>query len=280
MKIAVTSASGQLGSSIIKKAKEKFGHNNVIGLARTPEKAKHLGVEIRKGDYNIPQNFIDGLKDIDVVTILSGNDHPDKRIQQHRNIINAAKSSGVRKIVYTSIFGKEDKCVFDNIIKSNRQTEKDIIESGLQYAIGRNGLYIEPDIEAIPEYLKEGKITNCAGDGKCGYTTRDELAEAYSCLISNDNLNGDVYNLFGKVIAQLELTSAINKAYGYNLVYNAISVEGYLKDRTNAYGDFFGKIIAGIYEGILNGAFDLPSDFESVTGREHQSIQEYLSQAK
>jgi len=49
MKTAVTAASGQLGRAIVKQAKEKFGKNNVIGIARTPSNADDLNVEIRKG---------------------------------------------------------------------------------------------------------------------------------------------------------------------------------------------------------------------------------------
>ena len=50
-KIAVTAASGKLGSAIVKAAIDVVGRDNVIGLARTPSKAKSLGVEIRPGDY-------------------------------------------------------------------------------------------------------------------------------------------------------------------------------------------------------------------------------------
>jgi len=32
-------------------------------------------------------------------------------------------------------------------------------------------------------------------------------------------------------------------------------------------GDFIGTVIAGIYQGIKNGANDISSDFEKVTGR-------------
>lgn len=52
MKIAVTSASGQLGSAIAKQLIKEIGKDSVIGIARTPEKANHFGIEIRKGDYN------------------------------------------------------------------------------------------------------------------------------------------------------------------------------------------------------------------------------------
>ena len=52
MKVAVTAVSGQLGSEIVKATTELVSAENVIGLARTPSKAKDLGVEIRPGDYN------------------------------------------------------------------------------------------------------------------------------------------------------------------------------------------------------------------------------------
>ncbi|BAX82104.1 NAD(P)H-binding protein [Labilibaculum antarcticum] len=280
MKIAVTTASGNLGRAIVKKAIAEFGKENIIGLARTPEKAADLGIEIRKGDYNNPKDFEEALKGIDVVVILSGNDEPEKRILQHRNIINGAKTAGVQKIIYTSIFGDEGKCAFDSVIKSNRQTEKDIMECGLQYAIGRNGLYLEPDIDCIGEYVKAGEIKNSGGDGRCAYATREELAFAYVSMIKKDSLNGGVYNLFGECVTQQELTNAINKVYGTNLKYHEVSVEEYKQDRTNVYGDFFGNVIAGIYEGIRNGAFDLVSDFETVTGRKHQSFLDSIEESK
>lgn len=278
MKIAITSANGQLGRSIIKKAIQEFGKNNVIGLARTPEKATDLGIEIRKGDYNIPQHFIDGLKGIEVVLIISGNEHPDKRIEQHRNIINGAKAAGVRKIVYTSIAGNDSNSGFSAIIQSNRISEADIAKSGLQYAIGRNGLYIEPDLDYIPTYLKKGEIMNSAGNGQCGYTSREELANAYLELIKNDDLNSGTYNLFGEKITQQELTDMINAAHGIDLKYHAVSIKEYEKDRIAANGDFFGKVIAGIYEGINKGSYNLESDYEKVCNRPHKALKEIIEQ--
>ena len=60
----------------------------MIGVARTPEKASHLGVEIRKGDYNNKEDFDLALKGIDVVLLVSGMDHLNNRVRQHRNCSN------------------------------------------------------------------------------------------------------------------------------------------------------------------------------------------------
>jgi NAD(P)H dehydrogenase (quinone) len=276
MKIAVTAASGNLGAAIINHLKQEIGPENSIGIARTPEKAKSLGVEIRKGDYTNKEDFNKALKGVDVVLLVSGMDHPDKRIQQHRNVIEAAKNNGVQKIVYTSIIGTEKGNAFSPIVASNRQTEVDIQNSGLKWAIGRNGLYIEPDLEYIEIYKKDGAIINCAADGKCGYTSRHELAFAYSRLLIDDSLNGKTYNLFGEPISQQQLVNALNKAFNVQMEYKSISVEAYKKERQAALGEFLGTVIGGIYEGIKTGAFAGESDFYKVAGRAHKSIDEMI----
>ncbi len=68
-KIAVTTASGHLGSEIIKICIKLIGKENVVGLARTPSKAKHLGIEIREGDYNSKENLEKSLHCIDTLLL-------------------------------------------------------------------------------------------------------------------------------------------------------------------------------------------------------------------
>ncbi|WP_179316912.1 SDR family oxidoreductase [Winogradskyella undariae] len=271
MKIAVTSASGHLGSAIVKALLKEIKKENVIAIARTTEKAKHLGVEVRKGDFNNREDFNAALKGVDTVLLVSGMDDPQKRIEQHRNVIKAAKQNGVKKIVYTSIVGDKENNAFSPVVQSNRQTEEDIRNSGLQWVIGRNGIYIKPDLEYLDTYIKDGEIKNCADQGKCTYTSREELGYAYVKMLLEEKHNGNTYNLVGEAISQKQLADFINQVYGTKLIYNALSVEAYKADRIAELGEFLGTIIAGIYEGIKNGANDVPSDYEKATGRTHKS---------
>ncbi len=276
MKIAVTAANGQLSSSIINELKKKIRKENVIGIVRTPEKASHLGIEVRKGDYTNREDFDSALKGIDAVLLLSGSGEPQKRIQQHRNVIEAAKQNAVKKIVYTSIVGDENETTFSPIVRSNRQTEEDVKESGMRWVIGRNGIYIEPDLEYIDTYIIEGEIRNCAGDGKCGYTSRDELGFAYSQMLLQDKHNGQTYNLVGEPITQTQLVELINQEFNTNLKFNSISVDEYEKERKAELGNFIGTIIAGIYDGISKGVNDVPSDFMKAAGRPHKAPMEMI----
>ncbi len=280
MKIAVTAASGQLGTEIIKATVALLARENVIGLARTPDKARNLGVEIRPGDYNDETVLEKSLQSVDTVLLVSGMDAPEKRIEQHRNVIRAAKNAGVKKIVYTSVQGAEEGTAFSPIIKSNRQTEEDVRTSGLDWVIGRNGIYIEPDVEYIETYKKSGAIINSAGDGKCGYTTRSELAYAYASMLTQDKHNGHTYNLHGEAITQYQLAEYLNSAFGTNLSYTPVTAEEYRQERIAELGEFLGTVIAGIYQGIRDGKADNPSHYYEAAGREHVSWPIYFAKLK
>ena len=280
MKIAITAASGQLGKEIVKATIALLTRDNVIGLARTPDKAKNLGVEIRPGDYNDKNVLEKSLRSVDTLLLVSGMDDPKMRIEQHRNVIQAAQNSGVKKIVYTSVQGADENTAFSPIIQSNRQTEQDISSSGLDWVIGRNGIYIEPDIEYIESYKEYGGIFNCAGDGKCGYTTRPELAYAYARMLTQDKHNAQIYNLHGEAITQYQLAEYLNSAFDTDLTYTPMSVEEYRKERVAELGEFLGTVISGIYQGIREGKADNPSHFYEAAGREHESWQTYFANIK
>jgi NAD(P)H dehydrogenase (quinone) len=253
-----------------------IGTDQVCAIARTPDKARGLGVEVRAGDYESKPQFENALAEVDTLMLVSGMAVPEKRIQQHRNVILAARNTGVKKIVYTSIMGDEEGTGFSPIVASNRQTEEDIKGSGLQWSIGRNGLYIEPDIDYLEQYIKAGKIVNCAGEGKCAYTTREELAAAYCTMLLAERHNGQIYTLAGTPISQHQLTDYLNQTFGTDLVYDPIGVEEYKKQRIAELGEFLGSIIGGIYHSILLGAFNIPSDYRQVAGRDHITWPEYF----
>lgn len=274
---AVTAVSGQLGHEIARKLIALPGGDPVIGLARTPAKVTDLGIEVRPGDYDEPDQLKASLEGVDALVIVSGMAPPEDRIQQHRNVIDAARAAGVKKLVYTSIIGPEEGTHFSPVVQSNRQTEADIRASGLDWAIGRNGIYIEPDIEYIDSYKARGEIANSAGTGKCGYTTRSELAHAYAALLTCDDLNGGTYDLNGTPITQEQLAGYLNRSFGTDLTYREMTAEDFVADRSAELGDFIGPIIGGIYEGIRQGAYDRPGHYAEVTGRPHQSWEDYFS---
>lgn len=276
MTIAVTAVSGQLGATIVKSLIAMNTGETIVGLARSPDKAKGLGIEVRPGNYDDADQIRASLGGVDAVLLVSGMEAPEERIGQHRNVINAARAAGVKKIVYTSIQGADEGTAFSPVVQSNRQTEADVRGSGLDWVIGRNGIYIEPDVEYIDRYRKSGEIANCAADGRCGYTTRPELAYAYARMLIDPSHNGKSYNLHGDAITQSQLAEYLTAAFGTQLKYRSMSVEDYPQERIAELGEFMGTVIAGIYAGIRDGAVDNESHFAIAAGRPHQSWDDYF----
>lgn len=277
MTIAVTAVSGKLGAEI---ARVLFAMNTgepIIGLARSPEKVEELGIDVRPGDYAQPQPLQASLEGVDTLLLVSGNAAPADRIAQHRNVIDAAKAAGVKKIVYTSVQGAETGTAFSPVVQSNRQTEADVRASGLDWVIGRNGIYMEPDVDYLESYRKAGEIANSAGDGRCGYTTRPELAFAYARMLIGAAHNGLTYLLHGTPITQTELAGYLNRTFGTELTYRAMSHDAFKAGRIAELGEFLGTIIAGIYQGIHDGALDHPSNFDTAAGRPHQHWDDYFA---
>lgn len=115
------------------------------------------------------------------------------------------------------------------------------------------------------------------GEGQCGYTTRAELGYAYARLLTLASQNGKTFKLHGEPITQTTLARLLGDTYGTPLRYRAMDVGDYRRQRVAELGEFIGNVIAGIYQGIRDGAYDAPSDFALAAGRKHQTWSDYFA---
>ncbi len=100
--ILITGASGQLGSVIIDFLLKKIKPSQIVGLVRDENKASFLkekGINIRVGNYDDKESLEKAMVGIDKVLLIAGTDE-NKRVQQHKNVIDAAKNAGIKFISY------------------------------------------------------------------------------------------------------------------------------------------------------------------------------------
>ena len=104
--ILVTAATGHFGTATIESLlKKNIPASQIAGLVRDEKKAADLaikGITLRKGDYYDAASLQQAFQGIDTLVFISSGSLED-RVSQHRNVVNAAKASGVKHIIYTSV---------------------------------------------------------------------------------------------------------------------------------------------------------------------------------
>jgi len=286
-KIAVTAASGRLGHAILGALLDATdpAAGQVVAIARDPSRVNVAGIATRQGDYSSIEQMTAALAGIDTAVLISapvagGGD----RLQLHSNAITAAVQAGVRKIIYTSVIsnGAEAGTLFADFARVNRATETAVQSSGLEWIIGRNGLYLDLDVVQMRAAAHAGGIyRNSGGTGRCGYIAIAELGYAYARLALSEHCNGRCLSLIGPTYTQAELVSAVNGACQLEVRYAPISHADNLArlqsiDMLASRGEEVINMLAGCFQCIAAGVFDVPSEYEVAAGREPRSLQQQL----
>jgi NAD(P)H dehydrogenase (quinone) len=226
MKIGVTGATGKLGRIVIEKLKERVSFESIVALVRTPEKASSLGVEARAFDYSKPEALADSLKGIDSLLLISSNEI-GQRIQQHANVIEAAKQAGVKRVVYTSLLHADRSTL--NLAEEHLATESTLKASGISYTILRNGWYTENYTGSIPGAIGAGALIGSAGDGKIASAARVDYAEAAAVVLTSEGHVNKVYELAGDDAYTLtDLAAEVSRQIGKNIPYNNLPEAEYV----------------------------------------------------
>ncbi len=287
MKVAVTAANGRLGTATLSELTGHLAPGDIVAVARDPARIQATGVEQRAGDYNSVEQMRAALDGADTVIMISapvagGGD----RLTLHRNVIEAARQAGVRKLIYTSVIGNERAAgtYFAPFYDVNIATEQLVKESGLVWAIARNGLYLDLDMHHIRHAdAHDGIYRNNAGQGRCGYISIAELGVALAGMATSDRCDGMTVNLFGELHTQAELVAFANEAYGLHVRYEPISLEAniarFMQDeKIAARGEDVAKMLSGCFQCMEKGAYEVPSHFERAAGRPAKPIPQQLAE--
>lgn len=194
MTIGITGATGHLGRLVVDKLKNKVPAEQIVALVRSPAKASELGIAAREADYNRPETLDKALSGVDTLLLISSSEL-GRRVVQHRNVIEAAKKAGGRRIIYTSVL-RADRSPL-SVAAEHRETETWLKSSGISYTILRNGWYTENYAMAIPGALAGGVFLGSAGDGKISSASRVDFAEAAIAALTSEEHNGKTYELAG-----------------------------------------------------------------------------------
>ncbi|MCZ8283812.1 MAG: SDR family oxidoreductase [Bacteroidia bacterium] len=283
-KILVTGATGHLGSKVIETLLRKIPSSQISIITRKEEKRAEFetkGFNAFIGSYDDTASLEKAMSGIDTVLLISSGDQGD-RMQEHKNVVDAAKKIGVKQIAYTSRSLRDRNTLANKLMVEHFQTEDYIKASGLKYIFFRNILYMD----AIPQFIGgtaalERGINLPAGEGRVAFALRSEMGEAMANVSLNEKFENNIYNFTGdKTYSFYDIATALSELSGKEVKYNNVDANvfsGMMKQR-NVPEPAIQKIIDFITDIKQNQEAEITNDLEIKLGRKPTGLKDGLKQ--
>ncbi|KAJ3027935.1 UNVERIFIED_CONTAM: hypothetical protein HDU68_002791 [Siphonaria sp. JEL0065] len=279
--IAVTGASGQLGSLIIKHLAAKG--TNIVALVRSPSKyiPPSKKVSVRKFDYDTRETLISGLSNISTLILVSS-PTVGKRFTQHKAVIDAAKSVGVKTILYTSFLRASTSPL--GLAQEHKQTEEYLVASAIEHVVLRNNWYLENWSGSVVNSLASGNIVGSNKNARVSPATRNDLAEAAAnaaARVSSGDRVKNVYELGGETFTMVEFAQQVSNASGKETKYVDMEEKVYAATLASfgvplVIAQFLANTDAGAAKG---GLLVETTDLAELLGRQPESWKKHVDQA-
>jgi NAD(P)H dehydrogenase (quinone) len=279
--ILITGANGHMGKGTIDFLLKKKPGVQIRALVRSEEKGaelKNMGVELSIGDYLDYNSLLNAMNGVDAVLFISSASM-DRRLHQHEQVVNAAKESGVKHIIYTSFLRANEDTKF-TAGRDHALTEKYILQSGLDYTFMQNTFYLDFLPGFLGDPVTAGTIYYSAGTKGISYALRSEMAEANAAVLENPELHKNkIYEITSsKLYTFPEIASIISEYAGKEITYTDIPVASLVENIIKAgVPEGYAKMLGTIADAVNAGELDVEShDLEYLIGRKPVDIGEFL----
>jgi len=283
MSLIITGATGHLGRLVVESLLTRgTDASDIVATGRSIDRLADLaarGVAVAELDYSRPETVAAVVKSGDTLLLVSASE-PGNRAALHAAVIEAAKSAGVARIVYTSAPAATTSALV--LAPDHKATEESLVASGVPFTILRNGWYTENYAGEVEKGRENGEIVASVGDGRIASASRKDYADAAAVVLTTEGHEGAVYELSGDVAWDFdELAAAIGTIVGREVAYTRLSPEEHAA-MLSSFGldagtvGFVVGLDANIRDGLLSGT---PGDLARLIGRPTTPMAEGLAAA-
>ena len=282
MKINIMAAGGQLGRKVVDTFLEcGIDPQDLIASVRTPAKVNDLarmGIDVRRTDYDDPPSLKYSFRNSDVVVLITSTAMVEERKAQFDNAFEAACSCRVERLIFTSIAATGADSLF-SIAPFYTYAEKKLQASDLGWTILRDGMYLDPVAEWVPDLVRMGRLPYPVKKGKVAYISRDDIARAIVYASVSRRHAGQIYDLTGsEAISMPQLAETISRVTGKSVVFEFVSEKEFTEIcRVDDIPESLVGVLISMYRAVDNGEFERVTDHvEVLTGKPPESVESYL----
>lgn len=280
----VTGATGQLGQHIVESLLKRVSAREIGVSVRDAAKAHawaELGVRVRAADYEDPTSLQTALEGASQVVMVSSNAsaYGADPLKQHRNVIEAAKAAGVRRILYTSHMAAGATSAFPPM-HDHAATEAILATSSLRWTSLRNGFYASSALAMTADGMQRG-VLSFPEDGKVSWTAHRDLADAtVQILLDEGRFEGPTPPLTAVQTLDLAELAALGSQIQGRPVRREVISDAEFQTRLTGFGvpAARSKIMLGLFLASRAGEFaSTDNTLADLLGRAPTSVRELMT---
>lgn len=282
--ILVTGATGNLGRATINALLNNgIKPQDISALVRDEAKGadfKLKGIQVKLGNYDDVESLKRAFQGVNKLLLVSSSSDIVHRYDQHKNVIDAATTTGISHIVYTSFDMKDlRESTMAGDVQYHALTTDYLKQVAIPYTSMNNTLYADmvPMIGG-KDILKNG-ISIPAGLGKVPFLPITELAETLAIVLTTPGHTNKEYVIAAEnAFSFAEIAEMMSEITGTRIPYNQIEVSSYVSQLVQqGVSEDDARYLARFAKAISIGEFETnKSDVKYLLGRNAISLKAFL----
>ncbi len=280
--IVITGGTGQLGSRIVDRLLERVPADGIGVSVRDPGRAAELaarGVRVRRGDFADPESLAEAFEGATQVLIVSTDQSGAEAVGHHVSAIEAARSAGAKRVLYTSHQGAAADSRFAPMV-DHAATERRLAEA--PFTALRNGFYASTVPLLLGGALETGELAAPA-DGPVSWTAHADLAEAAAIILAEEGrFDGPTPPLTAPVAWDLEEVAALlTELTGRSIRRVVVSDDAWVAGLVgHGVPVAQAELLLGMFRAARRGEFAVAGpELEALLGRPATSLRAVLAEA-
>lgn len=227
--ILVGGATGRQGNAVVDQLLAR--DYKVRGLTRNLEskRAQRVaakGIELVMGDYGDPNSLLAAMQGVEKVFFYSG--FSSNEVEEGKNVIAAAKASGVKHLIYSSGAAAEPGLGMEGA--GMMQIELAIVDSGVPYTVFRPVAFMENFDPLKADTVKNGFRDSRGPDRMLYFISIPDIgffvAEAFD---NPEEWIGEALNIASDKMTVSEYVATVSHVMGREIAYHQLPLEEYLQ---------------------------------------------------
>lgn len=227
--VLVGGATGRQGNAVVDQLLAR-GYK-VRGLTRNleskrAERVAAKGIELVQGNYGDPESLLAAMQGVEKVFFYSG--FSSNEVEEGKNVIAAAKASGVKHLIYSSGAAAEPGIGMEGV--GMMQIERAIVDSGVPYTVFRPVAFMENFDPLKADTVENGFRDSRGPDRMLYFISIPDIgffvAEAFD---NPDEWIGEALNIASDKMTVREYVTTVSDVMGREIAYHQLPLEEYLE---------------------------------------------------